>query len=568
MDWVPQFKIPCKLHAIFADGKGASDISMKRSSHIHIILFILCAAILLLNVAPALASNQFPMAPAPIKVNPNDMETMTFTKFVFRPQNTMEISVSSDEVNIWILDVFRTYGYNVLGAENILFGVDESAKARMLLGGTVTQMGCHRATASQRNCYMDIQWELFDSRQEKVIYTTLTVSEYRISSREPFQPRHFQRLIGRNIRSLLRRHNFVAHLKKKTQPPAVTQAPLAYYKNCPDDSLDLPAQLDNVIKATALIKVGNSHGSGFFISNDGVLLTAAHVVADSNTVNVMTPGGESATATVVRKNPDKDVAVLKIDNFESACLPIISQRPAPGTDIYAIGAPLDTDLAFSVSKGIVSGTQTMENGVYIQTDASINAGNSGGPLVNTNGKVVGVVATKLIGMSVEGIAFAIPAKSALISVNVTGGKETLFPQTSNASAPAVSIPNFDPPDVHYAGVAKSDVATTYTNTPPRKRQHKKKYQPPYKKFVVTGTGLSVAALLCAPISIAAFRNDKPIIGVSVVATGAIMAMIGSSLLRKGFKLKKKEESFFGRSPLQLSPYYAKNEFGLAFSRNF
>ena len=78
-------------------------------------------------------------------------------------------------------------------------------------------------------------------------------------------------------------------------------------------------------------------------------------------------------------------------------------------DIYAIGTPKMEDLSQTISRGIVSGFRSQENGTrLIQTDASVNAGNSGGALVDAKGKLVGIVNAKLVGVGIEGVAFAIP----------------------------------------------------------------------------------------------------------------------------------------------------------------
>ena len=88
-----------------------------------------------------------------------------------------------------------------------------------------------------------------------------------------------------------------------------------------------------------------------------------------------------------------------------------------GEEVYAIGTPEDMSLNQSVSKGIVSGFRN-DGQSFIQTDVSINRGNSGGPLLDAKSNVIGVVTAKLVGMGTEGIGFAIPIQSALDALNV------------------------------------------------------------------------------------------------------------------------------------------------------
>jgi hypothetical protein len=105
--------------------------------------WLLNVGIFFLLLAPsAVLANPLKLAPHPITAKPAEMESMTFTRLLFKSPDSFEITVSTGEINIWIIDTLRKFGYNVLGAENLLFGVDNSAKAKMLLGGTVSKSGC------------------------------------------------------------------------------------------------------------------------------------------------------------------------------------------------------------------------------------------------------------------------------------------------------------------------------------------------------------------------------------------------------------------------------------------
>ena len=125
---------------------------------------------------------------------------------------------------------------------------------------------------------------------------------------------------------------------------------------------------------TVLTKDG--FGSGFIISPDGYIVTNYHV-ADGQKNNIQV------------KDP-----------------------------VYAIGTPLETSLGQTITSGIVSGIREINNMSYIQTDVSINSGNSGGPLINENGEVIGVTTMKLSGKGIEGIGFCIPSKVVLDKLNI------------------------------------------------------------------------------------------------------------------------------------------------------
>jgi Do/DeqQ family serine protease len=154
-------------------------------------------------------------------------------------------------------------------------------------------------------------------------------------------------------------------------------------------------------------------GSGFIISNDGKILTNAHVVDGADTVSVVLKDGRKLKGKVLGKDELTDVAVIKI---EANNLPTIalgnSDNLQPGESAIAIGNPLGLDN--TVTTGIISATGRNSNLIgaadkrvqYIQTDAAINPGNSGGPLLNARGEVIAMNTAILQGA--QGLGFAIP----------------------------------------------------------------------------------------------------------------------------------------------------------------
>jgi len=161
----------------------------------------------------------------------------------------------------------------------------------------------------------------------------------------------------------------------------------------------------------------SAHGSGFLVSKDGYIMTNNHIVNDSIKVSVKLYNGREYDATVVGKDPSTDLAIIKIEEDDLDFLSLgNSDTLEIGEWVIAIGNPLG--LQTSVSAGIVSAKNrgglhiaSYEN--FIQTDAAINQGNSGGPLLNVDGKVIGInsaLATNTGGYM--GIGFAIPSTMA------------------------------------------------------------------------------------------------------------------------------------------------------------
>ena len=176
---------------------------------------------------------------------------------------------------------------------------------------------------------------------------------------------------------------------------------------------------------------GQALGTGFVVSEDGYILTNAHVVSESgqavSTVTVTFKGegaqGAQVEGVVLGADESTDVALIKVDPSQTPALVPIplgdSSAVTVGEEVVAIGNPLGLD--FSLSTGVVSATDRelqSPNGATIsggiQTDAAINHGNSGGPLINAEGQVVGIneqIASQ--GGGSEGIGFAVPINTAV-----------------------------------------------------------------------------------------------------------------------------------------------------------
>ncbi|MGY3750458.1 S1C family serine protease [Vagococcus acidifermentans] len=180
----------------------------------------------------------------------------------------------------------------------------------------------------------------------------------------------------------------------------------------------------------------SSEGSGvIYKKEDGkaYVVTNNHVIAGADQVEVMLNSGEKTTAKIIGSDVYSDLAVLQIDdsNVEGVAEFADSDKINVGEPALAMGSPLGTTFANSVSQGIVSAknrniTNTDDNGETIsinaiQTDAAINPGNSGGPLVNVQGQVIGINSSKIAaassGVSAEGMGFAIPSNDVISIIN-------------------------------------------------------------------------------------------------------------------------------------------------------
>lgn len=181
-------------------------------------------------------------------------------------------------------------------------------------------------------------------------------------------------------------------------------------------------------------------GTGFVVSSEGYILTNAHVVEGASKITVKVFGeDQERDATLIGSDTETDIAVLKVEDAQLQPLKLgDSDQVRVGEYVLAIGNPLSTDeLANTITFGIISATKrevTIDNytNTYLQTDAAINFGNSGGPLINMNGEVIGINSAKTItagydamgnAVSAEGIGFALPINQVqkIMEVLITKG---------------------------------------------------------------------------------------------------------------------------------------------------
>ena len=171
-------------------------------------------------------------------------------------------------------------------------------------------------------------------------------------------------------------------------------------------------------------------GTGFVYRNDGdtyYLLTNYHVIEDGDNVTVTFTNENVVETEIVGYDRYADIAVLSLESDEELVVAELGDNDETrvGDTTFAVGAPLDSAYSWTVTRGIVSGKDRLvevsisnsSSNDYVmkvlQTDAAINSGNSGGPLCNANGEVIGITSLKLVSNGVEGMGFAIPIEDAV-----------------------------------------------------------------------------------------------------------------------------------------------------------
>lgn len=229
-------------------------------------------------------------------------------------------------------------------------------------------------------------------------------------------------------------NEIMSELSKETLPPAIADSNNEVTSSEPElninysdtaskvyeDNVDAIVQIFANVQQESFWGVveGTSSGTGFIVDSDGYILTNYHVISDSRDVSLTLHDGTSYDAEILGYNQDHDIAVLKI---EATNLPVVTLGKSSdikvGEEVVTIGHPLS--MPYSMSGGMISATNRLisdssGNPIYVlQTDCSLNEGNSGGPVFNMNGEVIGIANAKLAGTDVEGMGFAVPIDNAI-----------------------------------------------------------------------------------------------------------------------------------------------------------
>jgi S1-C subfamily serine protease len=369
--------------------------------------------------------------------------TLEFTKLVFTMDHNKEIgstgksnaktynntyvqrSMESNKAN-WIGRISEELGnrkLNVLKEEVDLFGgrVEKEA-AKFLLAAEVQHVWIS-IVSGQSYTFVTLKWSLFDQRKRKIVYEA---EGYGFGEGKEGYRDHLDNAFTSAATHLTCSEDFLNALMgvdSGDESDTESEMEKIELKDIGDLKLDVGSNLiKRCIESTVTVKTNKGIGSGVVISEDGKILTNEHVINGASSIEVIFNNGLSLDAELLRKDRYYDVALLQISvgkGYKSLPLALGENIGYEiGDDVMAIGTPLDISYGQTVSRGIVSGNRKFEERLFIQTDVSVNSGNSGGPLINKDGRVIGLITWKIAGDSVEGVSFAVPISQTLESLNI------------------------------------------------------------------------------------------------------------------------------------------------------
>ena len=323
-------------------------------------------------------------------------------------------------------------GYNIAGDPKDLFNANASvSSAEYLIAGRVIKMTGNFCSdhdfwyALPTNKYsgemsVTVEWSVLNTLTKNIVLNETITGYYKLEKPE----KEGITTVFENAFAISS-ENFAKSIKLRNL--AVGKKIVATNDNYSKENIKITQgksqkefDINNLRSNIVTIRIGQGHGSGFFIGNNGYLLTNAHVVGDSNSVQIITSSGMEIEGQVIRKSKSRDVALIKVPLKITNSLYLKFQIPDIASDVYAAGTPIDEALKTTVTKGIISNIRVDKTSglKFIQADASISPGNSGGPLFDKSGNVIGISVAKYNTNSAEGLGLFIPLQDAFNSIKL------------------------------------------------------------------------------------------------------------------------------------------------------
>jgi len=310
------------------------------------------------------------------------------------------------------------------GASPSMFS--QSTGSNLLLGVTVTSMNGRFCRACPTGLLtsapttnwagavvLDARWELYSPLDRKVVATIETRGGY--NSPKVGLAGAPERLIYEALRDATRRLIASDDFRRVV----TAQAGNGDGASAKQTAIVLPpaktsGSLAEASSSVAIVFAGGGSGSGFLISKEGYVLTNQHVVGDAKSVKLKWANGEETLGDVVRSDSRRDVALIKTDSNGRLPLALRAGATQLGESVFAIGTPLDDQLQNTLTKGIVSANRVYGGQPFIQSDVAVTHGNSGGPLLDEKGRVLGLtVSGRAPDGAPVGLNFFIPIDDAL-----------------------------------------------------------------------------------------------------------------------------------------------------------
>lgn len=326
-----------------------------------------------------------------------------------------------------IMNEFQKSGLDCFSELQNYDDISPAVKPKLILKANITAInfdlkGRHLLKNLTGPCSITCKWQIY-TVDDKIVPKKSIVQETQVERKKGDYDLILNDLIEASADQLLKNDSFFVYL---------TSCLDNYLKDLYSTSIEI-AQCDTAgtennsrellkpaMNSVVTVISNNDFGSGTIISSDGYILTNFHVTGGEKSLKIKTHTGEILQGSLVKSNKDYDMALLKVDGKNFSCLPLAENNYAaePGDNIYAVGTPLDQQFSQSVSKGVISGIRKINGISFFQTDVTLNSGNSGGPILNEKGQIIGVVTMKMSGKGIEGIGFCLTSAEVIKALNL------------------------------------------------------------------------------------------------------------------------------------------------------
>lgn len=279
---------------------------------------------------------------------------------------------------------------------------------------------CLNSDNTEGGVYMKLFWQVFSPASQKVIFETTTEGSYQPQAAEKVMaPAFFEKAFAVAARNLFADPGFSRAVADGSGSVAKAEGlELLKLKRAQLSHESLTKNITAIRSAVATVLSDTGSGTGFFVSKDGYLLTNYHVVKPARFVKVRLATGRDLVGEVVRFDKTRDVALVKTESIDIQPVSLRVDEPNVGDEVYAIGSPLGDKFNTTLTHGVLSGYRTLAENRYLQSDVAILPGNSGGPLLDDKGNVVGITAMGLGAKGVAGMNFFIPIGDALAKLSI------------------------------------------------------------------------------------------------------------------------------------------------------